>query len=285
MGALYRKMERDLRLRNLAQGTTDAYLKCCCRFVRHYMQPPTKLGLPEIESYLDALLRQGMSVERLKMSVAGLKFLYGVTLERPEVGEKIPWPKVPRKQPDILSGTEVLLVLEAVVSLKYRVVLATAYSAGLRIGEACGLQVGDIDSKRGLIHVRQGKGKKDRHVMLSPKLLEALRAYFRSARPELPYLFPGQRAGTHVCDNSVRQALAVAVARAGIDKHVTPHSLRHAFATHLLESGADIRVIQVLLGHGSIRTTAHYTQVSQRHVASVQSPLDLLGTPEGKVLG
>ena len=198
------------------------------------------------------------------MYVAGIRFLYGVTLDRPEVAKRIPWPKVPRKQPDILSGTEVTHLLAAIESVKHRVVLTAAYGAGMRVSEACRLQVGDIDSQRGLIHIRQGKGSRDRHVMLGDRLLSALREYWSLTRPQGPYLFPGQRPGTSVSATAVRTALHAAVAKAGISKRVTPHVLRHSFATHLLEAGADIRVIQVLLGHQSIRTTAHYTQLSQR---------------------
>ena len=285
MGNLQQKMEQDLRLQNLAEGTGRNYVSACQKFVRHYMRSPAEMGLAEICSFLDGLVLKGVSPERRKMYVAGLRFLYRVTLERPDVAEKIPWPKVPLKQPDILSGTEVAALLTLVESVRYRMVLAVAYGAGMRLSEACRLQVGDIDSRRGLIHIRQGKGSRDRNVMLSGRLLLALRQYWSRSRPPGPYLFPGKKPGSSISDSAVRHALPVAVAKAGITKRVTPHVLRHSFATHLLEAGTDIRVIQVLLGHQSIRTTAHYTQLSQRHLAQVKSPLDLLGTPAGKTLG
>lgn len=285
MGAVYQKMERDLTLRNMAEETRKSYLWCCKNFVRHFMRAPTEMGLPEVESFLEHMVKKGASLTKRKKHVAGLKFLYGVTLDRPEVATKIPWPRVPHAKPDILSGSEVDRLLEAIVELKYRVVVATAYGAGMRISEAVRLRVEDIDSKRGVIHVRLGKGQKDRYVMLSRRLLEALRGYWQLVKPSGPYLFPGKKPGSHVSKNAVRDAFKAAFAKTGIVKRVTFHSLRHAFATHLLEAGADIRVIQVLLGHGSIRTTARYAQVSQRHIASVKSPLDLLGTEKGAALG
>jgi integrase/recombinase XerD len=285
MGAIYQKMERDLRLRNLSPKTSKAYLLVCSKFVRHYMRSPSEMGLKEIDAFLDMLATQAVGVEMRKMYVAGIKFLYGVTLDCPKIAEKIPWPKVPLKQPDILSGTEMTLLLTSVEQVKYRVALATAYGGGMRVSEACRLEVGDIDSKRGVIHIRQGKGRRDRYVMLGERLLLTLRQYWKLTQPKGPHLFPGQEPGTHISDSSLRDALKTALQKSGIKKRVTLHVLRHSFATHLLESGADIRVIQVLLGHGSIKTTAHYTQVSQRHIASVKSPLDLLGTLEGAVLG
>jgi integrase/recombinase XerD len=285
MGAMYQKMERDLTLRNMAVETRKSYLWCCQNFVRHMMKSPSEMGLPEVESFLELLAKDGASPTKKKKHVAGLKFLYRVTLDRPEVAAKIPWPKVPHPKPDILSGTEVDRLLEAMVELKYRVVVATAYGAGMRISEACRLQVEDIDSKRGVIHVRLGKGRKDRYVMLSQRLLEALRGYWQLVKPPGPFLFPGKKPGSHISHHAVGDAFKAAFSKTGIQKRITFHSLRHAFATHLLEAGADIRVIQVLLGHGSIRTTARYAQVSQRHVASVKSPLDLLGTEKGAALG
>jgi integrase/recombinase XerD len=285
MGQIYQKMERDLRLRNLSPKTSKAYLLVCRKFVRHYMRSPAEMGLEDIDAFLDMLAKQCVGAEMRKLYVAGLKFLYGVTLDRPKIAEKIPWPKVPHKQPDILSGTEMIALLASVEQVKYRVALATAYGAGMRVSEACRLEIGDIDSKRGLIHIRQGKGRRDRYVMLSERLLLSLRQYWRLTQPKGPHLFPGKDPGTHISDSSLRDALKAAIQKAGITKRVTLHVLRHSFATHLHEAGADIRVIQVLLGHSSIRTTAHYTQVSQRHIASVKSPLDLLGTHEGSVLG
>jgi site-specific recombinase XerD len=236
------------------------------------------MGLGEIKDYLGQMVREGAGPEKLKMHVAGLKFLYGITLDRQGIVEKIPWPKVPHKKPDILSLSEVERVLDAAMSASLIPAVASiaAYGAGLRISEACRLQPQDIDSARRLIHVRQGKGGKDRYVMLSERLVEILRSYWRQARPEGDWLFPGHKPGKPITRDTVEKALKVAAARAKLRKRVTPHLLRHSFATHLLEDGTDIRVIQVLLGHSSIRTTARYTQVSERHIGSVKSPLDKL---------
>lgn len=285
MGALYNKMERDLSLKNFARNTRMAYLQCCCRFVRYHMKSPTVLGTGDVKEYLAHLQSRGSGPETLRMNVAGLKFLYSVTLEKPAVVASIPWPKVPRKKPNILSGSEVENVLSAVVSLVPRMALMTAYGAGLRISEVCRLRVEDIDSNRGLIHVRLGKGKKDRYVMLSERLLGALRGYWAKVRPPNGWLFPGRRGRASLSPEAVRRGLKTAVSRAKLKKRVTPHSLRHSFATHLLELGTDIRTIQVLLGHASLSTTARYVQVSRAHIGSVKSPLDLLGTKKAAALG
>jgi integrase/recombinase XerD len=285
MGALYNKMSRDLKLKNLAVKTQTEYLRCCSGFARYHMKSPTEMGESAIKEYLEHLQRKGVGPETLKMNVAGLRFLYGVTLDRPKIVDRLLWPKVPHKKPDILSGSETEKLLKSVTSLVPAMALATAYGAGLRISEACRLQVEDIDSKRGLIHVRLGKGGKDRYVMLASRLLAALRAYWIQARPEGEWLFPGRKAGTHLSPAAVRKALREAVKATKLKKRITAHALRHSFATHLLEAGNDIRIIQVLLGHASIRTTARYAQVSSKHVAAVKSPLDLLGTRQGAALG
>jgi integrase/recombinase XerD len=285
MGELYDRMARDLKLRNLAGPTQKEYLRCCCGFVRYHMKSPTELGETAIKEYLAHLQFRGAGPETLKMNVAGLKFLYGVTLDRSKVAERLPWPKVPHRKPDILSGSEVEQVLAALTSLVPAMVLMTAYGAGLRISEACRLRVEDIDGKRGLIHVRLGKGQKDRYVMLGGRLLEALRTYWVKERPQSGWLFPGRKQGTHLHSSAANWALKEAVKTAKLRKRVTAHSLRHAFATHLLELGTDIRVIQVLMGHASIGTTARYAQVSKRHITSVKSPLDVLGTRRAAALG
>ena len=284
MGKLYDRMALDLKLKNLAARTQEEYLRCCCGFVRFHMKSPRELGETAIKEYLAHLLLRGAGPETLKMNVAGLKFLYGVTLDRPKVVERIPWPKVPHRKPDILSGTELEKVLGAVTSLVPGMALMTAYGAGLRVSEVCRLRVEDIDGKRGLIHVRLGKGGKDRYAMLADRLLIALREYWVQVRPAKGWLFPGRAKGTHLHPTAVNWALGEAVKKAKLKKRITAHTLRHSFATHLLELGTDIRIIQVLLGHASIRTTARYTQVSQKQISSVKSPLDLLGTKRGAVL-
>jgi site-specific recombinase XerD len=284
MGELYQRMALDLKLKNLAPKTGRQYLGCCSNFVRYHMKSPRELGETAIKEYLGHLQLRGAGPEVLKMNVAGMKFLYGVTLDRPKVAERIPWPKVPHKKPDILSGTEVTKLLKAVTSLVPAMALMTAYGAGLRVSEVCRLRVEDIDGQRRLIHVRLGKGGKDRYVMLAERLLEGLRQYWVKVKPE-GWLFPGRKKGTHLHPTAVRWALKEAAKATKLRKRVTPHVLRHSFATHLLETGNDIRLIQALLGHASIRTTARYTQVSAKHVATVKSPLDLLGTKKALALG
>lgn len=284
MGELYDRMALDLKLKNLAAGTQKQYLRCCVDFAKYHEKSPRELGLDELKEYLGHLLVNGAGPEVVKMNVAGLKFLYGVTLDRPVIADRLPWPKVPHKKPDILSGTEVERLLKAVTSLVPRMAVTAAYGAGLRISEVCRLRVEDIDGKRKLIHVRLGKGGKDRYVMLADRLLEGLRGYWARVKPD-GWLFPGRQKGTHLHPTAVRWALKEAARAVKLTKRATPHTLRHTFATHLLESGNDIRLIQALLGHAAIQSTARYTQVSNKLVASVTSPLDLLGTKKAAALG
>jgi site-specific recombinase XerD len=278
-------MEEDLKLKNYARGTRQQYVACARRFAAYHMRPPAEMGEREVRDFLLSLSLDGGSVEKLKMHLAALKFLYGTTLQRPEVVVALPWPKVPHRLPEILSGTEVDALLGAVEPLLRRAVIMTAYGTGLRIREACSLGIGDIDSKRRLIHVREGKRGRDRYVPLPDRLLAFLRLYFRQVRPTGPYLFPGRKPSRPITPRAVRTALARGIRKAGISKRVTMHTLRHSFATHLLEGGTDIRVIQALLGHASIRTTMRYTRVTQKHVGRVVSPLDVLGTDKARVLG
>jgi site-specific recombinase XerD len=278
-------MEEDLKLKNYARATRTEYLRCARNFVAFHMRSPDKMGEREIRDFLLALAFRQKSPETLKMHVASLKFLYTTTLRRPEEVAALAWPKVPHRLPDILSGTEVDALLGAIEPLAYRAVVMAAYGTGLRIKEACHLRTDDIDSKRMLIHVRDGKRARDRFVMLPVRLLALLREYWRQAKPRPPFLFPGAKPGRPITADPVRAALKKAIRKVGIKKRVTVHVMRHSFATHLLEAGADIRVIQALLGHGSIRTTQRYTQVSQKHVGRVQSPLDTLGKDKGRILG
>ena len=275
MGALSRRMEEDLKLKNYARPTRTEYLRCARRFAVFHMRSPSQMGEREIRDFLLHLsLRQQKSPSVLKMYIAAIRFLYASTLRRPEEVAWLSWPKIPRRLPDILTVDEVEAVLAAVEPLEHRVIVMTAYGAGLRISEACALGIADINSARGVIHVRDGKRARDRYVMLPRRLLDLLREYWRQVRPKGPYLFPGGKPGRPLTPSAVRAALKKGVRKAGVKRRVTPHLLRHAFATHLLEAGANIRVIQALLGHSSIRTTARYMQVSARHVASVKSPLD-----------
>jgi site-specific recombinase XerD len=285
MGALCQRMTEDLKLKNYAPATCSEYVRCARRYVAFHMRSPAVMGEREIRDFLLALAFRQSSPSVLKMHVASLKFLYTTTLRRPEEVVALPWPKVPHRLPDILSGTEVNALLSAVEPLAHRAVVMTAYGTGLRIREACSLRTTDIDSKRGLIHVRDGKRARDRYVMLPERLLAFLREYWRQTQATGPLLFPGGKPGRPITPGAVRAALKKGIRKTGIQKRVTLHSLRHSFATHLLETGTDIRVIQALLGHSSIRSTVRYTQVSRTHVGRVPSPLDLLGKEKGRVLG
>ena len=287
MGKTRDAMLADLELRRYAESTKYKYLQCAKNFVAHFMRPAEDLGEDEVRGFVLHLVREEKASPTVqKMHVAAIRFLYTHTLRRPEVVHWLPWPKVPRTLPVVLSGTETLALLEAVESPKYRAVLMCAYGAGLRVSEACALTPADIDSKRMLIHVRRGKRGRDRYVMLGQRLLETLRIWWCVERPARDgYLFAGSTADRHISRHTVKKVLKKAAVAAGVEKRVTPHVLRHSFATHLLEAGTDIRVIQALLGHGSIRTTTRYTHVSAEHVGRTKSPLDLLGTEEGKPLG
>lgn len=286
MGQLRDKMIEDLQLRGYALATRKEYVRCAREYVAYHRRPPVQMGEQEVRQYLLYLATERkVGAPTRKMHVAAIKFLYEVTLDRPRVVARIPWPKVGQKLPDILSGTEVDRLLDCIASTKYRAILMTAYGTGLRLHEVCTLGVGDIDSKRMVIHVRQGKGGRDRYVMLPERVLFVLRRYWISQRPTKPVLFPGQQADRCVSASAVQKNLRDAARKAGLSKRVTPHVLRHSFATHLLELGTDIRVIQMLLGHGSIRTTMRYARVTGGLIAATQSPVDVLGTPRQKRIG
>jgi integrase/recombinase XerD len=277
MGKLHDRMQEDLLLKAYSPHTQRAYLGCARHFAKHYMRSPEEMGEQEIRDFLLHLVRdQKASPATLSMYVNALKFLYNVTLKRPEAVQALAHPKRAQTLPVILSPEEVLRLFAAIRSVKHKAIIATAYAAGLRISEVCALRVPDIDSTRRRIHVRAGKGKKDRYVMLGESLLDLLRQYYRQARPQGAYLFPGHKPQRPICTTAVRQVLRQAVRETGLTKRVTMHTLRHCFATHLLERGTDIRILQVLLGHSSIRTTLRYTHVTDPLVQSLVSPLNLI---------
>lgn len=286
MGALRDRMETDLKLLGRAENTQRCYLSCAGQFAKHYDRPPGQMGEREIKEYLIHLIdEKEVSPATHYMHVASLRFLYGVTLRRPELAARVPFPKVPLRLPEILAGTEALRLISCVTSIKCRTIAAGAYGAGLRVDEGCRLRPEDIDSGRGLIHVRQGKGRKDREVMLGQELLSRLREYWRVVRPQGEWLFPSPTVpGNHLNVRTVRGALHKAAQAARIKKRVTPHLLRHSFATHLLEMGYDVAVIQALLGHSSIKTTRRYTRMRSEFLRQIKSPLDVAGTPEGEAL-
>jgi len=282
MGQLRDRMLVDMQLRGFARVTQYCYTQRIQHLTKHFGRSPTKLGGADLRAYLVHAQRvRKLGARSICMYVSAFKFFYRVTLGRPEVVAEIPYPKVPLTLPDVLSRDEVEALLEKVHSLKYRALFMVAYGGGLRVSEACGLRAGDIDRKRMMIHVRAGKGNKDRYVMLSPRLLESLEKYWRFARPRGPWLFPGRYDDRPLTRHAANMALLRVLADRSIKKHITPHSLRHAFATHLLEAGTDLRAIQILLGHCSITTTARYTHMTALHMGRMKSPLDLPSTRTG----
>lgn len=276
MTSLRQRMLADLKLRNYAPGTQRLYLSRVARFAAHYGQCPSKLGPEEARKYFHNLIEsEEVSWSFFNQSVCALRFLYRVTLQRPEMIPHLPFPRQEKRLPTVLSEEEVTRFFQAVSHPRDRVALMALYAAGLRVSEVLGLKPADIDSDRMLIHVRQGKGRKDRMVMLSPTLQEELDLYIRWARPH-HWLFPGANPAEHLHSRTLQRACQLTGEAAQISKRVTPHVLRHSFATHLLDAGTDLRVIQTLLGHASIRTTAIYTHVSTRRLQAVTSPLDRL---------
>ena len=270
---LRRRMVEDMTVRNLSPARS--YLYAVAKFSRFFGKSPERLDLEDVRTYQVHLASQGIAWATLNQTVAALRFFYGVTLDRPEIPERIAYAREPRRLPVVLSADEVVRFLEAVPSLKSRTALTTAYAAGLRVSEVVALKVADIDSGRMLIRVEQGKGGKDRYVMLSAQLLAILRTYWRLAKPR-HWLFPGRDEERPIDQTVLHAACRSACEAAGLTKHVTVHTLRHSFATHLLESGADIRIIQVLLGHTNISTTARYAQVATSTIQGTASPLDRL---------
>ena len=280
MSALRQRMTEDMQLRNLALNTQISYLQQISCFARHFGKSPADLGEPEIRAYQIYLTTERkLSPSSIHTAVAALRFLYKVTLERDwTVDDVLPLPKKPQTLPVVLSPEEVLQFLASVESFKHRAILTTCYAAGLRISEAVHLKPTAIDSQRMVIRVEQGKGQKDRYVMLSLTLLEMLRNYYRLARPR-QWLFPGDRPSEPITRDAVGDACQKALRLSGLSKPVTPHGLRHAFAVHLLEAGADVRTIQLLLGHRSLATTARYLRIAPSKVCATASPLDLLPRP------
>lgn len=280
MTSLRQRMTEDMQVRNLALNTQECYVQQVSLFARYFGQSPEQLGPDEIRTYQVYLTNEKkLAPGSILIAVAALRFLYKVSLKKDwSVEDVIPAPKKPQTLPIVLSPEEVLRFLDCVGSTKHRAILTTCYATGLRISEAVRLTAPNIDSQRMVIRVEQGKGQKDRYVMLSPKLLKILRDWWRVERPH-PWLFPGDIPGQHITTESVTRACQKAHRLSAIPKPITPHSLRHAFAVHLLESGTDIRTIQLLLGHRSLATTARYLRIATTKVCSTTSPLDLLPRP------
>jgi integrase/recombinase XerD len=278
MSRLRQKMMHDLEHARLAKDTQERYVATIERLAAFHRRSPDALSQDDLRAFVDDLEKSGIGSSRIRQHFGALRFLYCRTLARPDVVSFLMYPKRRKRLPTVISAEEVERILNALESAKFRVLFATIYATGMRIREACNLETRDIDAARGVIHIRQGKGAKDRDVMLSSRLLRILRAYWRQERPTAPYLFTG-KSGRPLHPKVARRALELAAASAGVkDRRVTPHVLRHSFATHLLESGTDLTVIQTLLGHESIDTTAGYIRVSKTLLAKTQSPLDRLGS-------
>src|ERR1700682_1907527 len=274
MSPLRRRMIEDMTVRNLSPATQRSYISAVSKFSRYFGRSPDRLHLEDVRAFQVYLVATGISWPALNQIVRALRFFYGVTLGQATVPERIAYAREPNKLPVVLSADEVVRFLEAISSLKSRTALTTVYAAGLRVSEVVFLKIADIDSQRMVIRVEQGKGGKDRYVMLSPQLLRILRTYWRLTRPKR-WLFPGRDDERPLVPNGLPPARS-ACAAAGLSKQVTVHTLRHTFATHLLESGADVRIIQVLLGHASLASTARYTRVATKTISNTPSPLDRL---------
>ena len=275
MTPLRRRMSEDMQIRNFSAGTQRSYIHYIAGFASHFNTSPDKLGLDDVRNYRLYLLEERqLSPQSVNCFVAAAKFLYTQTLDMPWLGEEdFPRARVPYKLPVVLTTEEIDKLFSAVGILKHRAVLMLCYGSGLRIAEAVSLQVSDIDSGRMLVRVRGGKGGYDRYSVLSARMLGILREYWKIERPA-KWLFPGTKPEQHIQQHTIQQICRDAYHIAGISKRVTPHMLRHSFATHLLENGTDTRVIQVLLGHKRIDTTARYTSVTPRSLGKVVSPLD-----------
>jgi site-specific recombinase XerD len=283
VSALRQRMLEDMAMRGLRSTTQRDYVRFVQSFAAFLRRPPDTATAEDIRRYQVHQHESGVQPPTINCSVSALRFFFTVTLDRPDLSRRLVLARSPRKLPDVLSVEEVGRLLEAAPGLKYKAILGTAYGAGLRVSEVASLKVDDIDSTRMLIRVEQGKGRKDRNAMLSPQLLALLRLWWQEGRRRgvmLPHgwLFPGRSAADPVSTRQIGRAVHEAAEAAGIRKRVSPHTLRHSFATHLLEQDVDIRVIQVLLGHSKLDTTALYARVATKTIRSVTSPLEHLAS-------
>jgi site-specific recombinase XerD len=282
MTPLRQRFIDDLRLRNYAKRTIDSYVGQVAAFARHFGRSPELLGPEEVRAYQLHLLERRLSWSRFNQAVCALRFLYGTTLRRPEHLPLIPYGKKPKTLPSVLSPGEVLRLLEAAPPGRDRVLLQVAYGCGLRLNELLHLRVRDIDSARMVVHVRQGKGAKDRLVPLALRLLQELRAYWLGYRPHT-WLFPGQRPDGTLSAGNRQRRFAALVRPVGLSKRSSLHTLRHSYATHLLEAGVDVLTLKALLGHRSLNTTARYLHVSTQRLQQTPSLLNLFVLPRPTV--
>lgn len=280
MGELRKRMDGDLVVRGMSVRTREAYLGAVAGLAKHYGRSPERITQQEVQNYLLHLIQErGLAWSSCNIVRQALKFFYRVTLKRSQAQFDIPGARRPQKLPEILSREEVAALIERTANLKHRMLLMTAYGAGLRLNELCHLKVSHIDSARMTIRVEQGKGAKDRYTLLSPRLLAELRVYWLAQRPK-EWLFPRRDRSGPIGDATVQKVFHAAKRRAGILKHGGIHALRHAFATHLLEAGVDVHTIQRLLGHGHISSTLRYFHLARKHLTNTTSPLDLLESPQ-----
>lgn len=282
MTPLRQRFIDDLRLRNYAKRTIDTYVSQVAAFARHFGRSPELLGADDVRAYQLHLLERRVSWSSFNQAVCALRFLYRTTLGRPEQLAMIPYGKRPKKLPSVLSPDEVLRLLDAAPPPRDRVLLQVAYGCGLRLNELLHLRVTDIDSARMVIHVRQGKGAKDRLVPLSLRLLQELRAYWLVCRPRT-WLFPGHKADGTMTASNLQRRFGRLVRQVGLSKPCSLHTLRHSYATHLLEAGVDVLTLKALLGHSSLQTTARYLHVSTQRLQQTPSLLDLLVLPRPTV--
>jgi site-specific recombinase XerD len=279
MGTLREQMQADLQLRGLSPRTQEAYLNQVRDLARYFKKSPDQLGESEVKEYLLHLLKEKKASDStVRQYYGALKFFYQTTLKRSLVMEKIPYLKTKKRLPVVLDKKEIETLFTVTRNIKHRALLMLIYSAGLRVGETANLRIADIDSKRMMIRIRQGKGGKDRYSILSPIALETLRQYWREYRPS-EWLFTGYRKDKPISDRSIQKVFGAAKDRAGITKPASVHTLRHSFATHLLEAGTNLHHIQLLLGHKSPQTTAVYLHVSRTDLAQIASPLDSAFSP------
>jgi len=272
---LRRRMIEDMTVRNFVDKTRYDYIRHVRTFTAFLGRSPDTATAEDLRRFQLHQVQTGVRPPSINSAVAALRFFFGVTLDRPDMGRYLTFVREPRKMPVVLSPEEVARLLEAAPGPKYRAAFAAAYGAGLRVSEVVALKVTDIESERLLLRIEQGKGRKDRFAMLSPKLLDLLRDWYRIARPKV-WLFPGRDAILPLTTRQFSRAVHTAAAMAEIGKRVSPHTLRHSFATHLLEQNIDVRIVQVLLGHAKLETTALYTQVATNTIRDVMSPLDRL---------
>ena len=281
MTPLRQRMLEELQRRNRSSATIDAYISAVRDFAKYFHTAPERMGAEDVRRYQLYLLNEKkLAPNTVKVRMSALRFLYKKTLKRRDLDiDDLPMPKAPVRLPAVLSPEQVARMIEAASNLKHRAILMTLYGTGMRRSEAARLKISDIDSQRMVIHIRQGKGSRDRDLPLTPKLLHALREYYRWKKPAM-YLFPSPPGkngeSSPISGKAIFNACRVAADRAGLDKTIGPHTLRHSFATHMLEAGADLRTIQILLGHGRLDRTAVYLHLSQRHLKTAVNPLEQL---------